>query len=414
VTFVGFGRDRSGNVAIVFALLFPVLLGGAGLAVDYAYYTAVKGELQGAADAAATAGAVSLTSAADARAAALELAHLNVASNIGAVAEENDVELGIYDPVDRGFTVSSTSPNAVRVTTGRTLARGNAPQARFSAIWGYEHQEIHAVATAVSLQTRRNCVHALNASANDAFYMSGEAELLLPTCGVQVNSTAITAARIEGSATVTSETFNLAGGYSGHGFNPAPSSGPPLPDPYADLAEPAVPPYCTYTNRSFERSASFPAGTRFCGTTSFKHGFFTFMPGVHYFTGTSITFETTGDVIANQAMFYFGPNVNTRIAGKGNFQMSAMQSGAFAGIAIFQASKSTTTPTMIIEGGASLNIDAVIYTPGTKLNMAGNSGVEVSTGFIVADTVTFRGTAQFDIAPQNSRLPRSTQSALVH
>ena len=115
MTFVGFGRDRSGNVAIVFALLFPVLLGGAGLAVDYAYYTAVKGELQGAADAAATAGAVSLTSAADARAAALELAHLNVASNIGAVAEENDVELGIYDPVDRSFTVSSTSPNAVKI-----------------------------------------------------------------------------------------------------------------------------------------------------------------------------------------------------------------------------------------------------------------------------------------------------------
>ncbi len=175
-----------------------------------------------------------------------------------------------------------------------------------------------------------------------------------------------------------------------------------------------MPPFCDHTNATFSNSASFPGGTRFCGTTSFKNGNFDFGAGVHYFTGTSVTFETTGNVTATDAMFYFGPNVTTRIAAKGSFQMSAMKTGDYAGIAIFQSRSSTTAPTMTIEGSTSLNIDAVIYTPKTRLDKGGSSGATISTGFIIADTVSFRGSASFSVAPQNSRLPRSTQSALVH
>lgn len=408
-----FTRDQSGNVALLIAFMMPVLLGGAGIAVDYAYYTVVKGELQGAADAAATAGAVSLSSATKARAVALQLAHLNIA-NVGTIADDSNVEIGIYKPADRSFTVSSAMPNAVRVTTGRTVARGNAPLAMFSSIWGHEHLEIHAAAVAVALPDRETCVYSLNAHASDAFHMVGQAKLSLPECGVQVNSNASTAARTEGSATVTSKTFNVAGGYAGRGFNPVPSKQETRPDPFAEIPEPSVPPFCNYTNAIFSNSANFPGGTRFCGTTSFQSGNFNFGAGIHYFTGTSVTFETTGNVTATDAMFYFGPNVTTRIAAKGSFQLTAMKTGDYAGIAIFQSRSSTTIPTMTIEGGASLNIDAVIYTPKTRLDMGGSSSASISTGFIIADTVSFRGSAHFAVAPQNSRLPRSTQSALVH
>lgn len=408
----GFARDQSANVAILFAILLPVLLGGAGFAVDYAHYTMVKGELQGAADAAAAAGAISLPSTTDARAAALRLAHMNVAASLGTVAEESDVELGIYNPVDRSFSVSSLLPNAVRVTTGRTVARENAPGAMFSAILGFEHQEIHAVAIAVLLQSSRSCVYALNDNVSDAFYTTGSAQLLAPTCGVQVNSSSTTAARTTGSSQVTSEVFNLVGGYSGSGFNPVPTKHAPRPDPYADIPEPVLP-ACTYTDRSFDHSMLFPAGTRFCGTTKFRNGFFTFAPGVHFFTGTSVVFETKDEVTALDVMFYVGPDVSFRMASKGAVHLSAMQSGAYAGIAIFQSRNSSTIPTMLIEGGISLKIGGAIYTPKTKLDMGGNAEVDVTVGHMIADSLTFRGKSRFKVSSQLSPRSSSNQSALV-
>jgi hypothetical protein len=413
VTFGRFARDLSGNVAILFALLLPVLVGGGGLAVDYAYYTMVKGELQGAADAAAAAGAISLPSDTAAKTAALQLAHLNVAASLGTVAEERDVELGIYNSVDRSFTVSPVAPNAVRVTTGRTVARGNAPPAMFSAIWGYEHQEIHAVAIAVLLQSNQHCIYALNASASAAFYMTGESQLLLPTCGVQVNSSSSTAAQTTGASSVTSDVFHLVGGYSGGGFNPVPTKHTPQSDPYADVPEPIVPPACTYTDWNFDFSKVFPAGTRFCGKTKFKNGSFTFAPGIHYFTGTSVSFETNGDVIAMNAMFYIGPDVDFRMAAKGVTRISAMQTGPYAGIAIFQSRNSLTPPTMLIEGGASLQVDAAIYAPKTHLDMGGKSVVDFTIGNLIADTMMFRGKSRFNVASQLSRPTGAAQSALV-
>ncbi|WP_292261933.1 pilus assembly protein TadG-related protein, partial [Mesorhizobium sp.] len=52
------GRDAGGNVAIIFALTLPIVVGGAGLGVEtsYWYYSSLK--LQATADAAAYAGAL--------------------------------------------------------------------------------------------------------------------------------------------------------------------------------------------------------------------------------------------------------------------------------------------------------------------------------------------------------------------
>lgn len=54
-------NSQRGTVAILFALLLPVLLGCAAFAIDLARINLTKAELQNAADAAALAGAHSLT-----------------------------------------------------------------------------------------------------------------------------------------------------------------------------------------------------------------------------------------------------------------------------------------------------------------------------------------------------------------
>ena len=55
-----FGRNESGAVAIITAILMVVFLGFLALAVDIGHLAAVKNELQNAADAAALAGARAL------------------------------------------------------------------------------------------------------------------------------------------------------------------------------------------------------------------------------------------------------------------------------------------------------------------------------------------------------------------
>ena len=56
-----FGRDQRGGVAIFFGFALPVLLVGAGAAVEYASLTHRRGQLQKAADTAALTAARELT-----------------------------------------------------------------------------------------------------------------------------------------------------------------------------------------------------------------------------------------------------------------------------------------------------------------------------------------------------------------
>ena len=53
---IGFLADRRGNVAMMYALTLPVLIFGAGFAIDYTHAMQVQTKLDAAADAAVLAG----------------------------------------------------------------------------------------------------------------------------------------------------------------------------------------------------------------------------------------------------------------------------------------------------------------------------------------------------------------------
>ena len=62
-----FGRDRRGNVAIIFALAILPILAGVGSAIDYAVATKIRTQLQKAADSASLASISSAVSSSAAR-----------------------------------------------------------------------------------------------------------------------------------------------------------------------------------------------------------------------------------------------------------------------------------------------------------------------------------------------------------
>src|SRR5690625_1357141 len=119
---------EKGAVALTVAIMSPVLIGMAALAVDIAYYRSVHSQLQTAADAAALAAVQRLDSETSAIAAAMDFAGRNVPANYGTVTVAENVELGIYDADTRLFTPSDgiwIDVNAVRVTAERSPSHGN-------------------------------------------------------------------------------------------------------------------------------------------------------------------------------------------------------------------------------------------------------------------------------------------------
>ncbi|NTW46821.1 MAG: hypothetical protein HGB16_01635 [Chlorobaculum sp.] len=150
-------RLQRGGVVIWFALLLPVLLGFAALAVDLTRLHLVKVELQNAADAAAMGGARSLTDAggdpfnwAAASAKALELARQNVAN--GAQIQDATIETGYWNLQTRSWadTPGTGYFPAVRATIAISGEQNNGPlNLLFAPVLGIDDTDVEATATAV-------------------------------------------------------------------------------------------------------------------------------------------------------------------------------------------------------------------------------------------------------------------------
>ena len=153
-------RFQRGGVVIWFALLLPVLLGFAALAVDLTRLHLVKVELQNAADAAAMGGARSLTDAgsvsgekfnwAAASAKALELARQNVAN--GSQIQDATIETGYWNLQSRSWadTPGTGYFPAVRATIAISGEQNNGPLGLlFAPVLGIDDTDVEATATAV-------------------------------------------------------------------------------------------------------------------------------------------------------------------------------------------------------------------------------------------------------------------------
>ena len=141
---MGVGGGGEGGVSTR-ALVLPVLVGIAGLAIDLGYVLFVQADLQAAADAAALAAASSLDDEDAASDLALEYAEKNLPSaEYGNILVASDVEFGNWDDATRTFTLGGASVNAVRVTTRRAQENGNAVSMFFAQAVGFATRDVVA------------------------------------------------------------------------------------------------------------------------------------------------------------------------------------------------------------------------------------------------------------------------------
>ncbi|WP_245473231.1 pilus assembly protein TadG-related protein, partial [Mesorhizobium sp. M7A.F.Ca.CA.002.05.1.1] len=192
-------RSTGANVATIFALTLPVVVGAAGFGVEtsYWYYNSLR--LQATADAAAYAGALEQISGSD-------------KPTIVAAATQSAASNGLGSGTIVVNTPPASGPNtakkAVEVIVGQQLDR------MFTLIFTQDKVPEQARAVAVITDASSACMLALDPSASQAALFSGSTSVKLNGCSVMSNSIASDAIKVQGSAGLQADCLISAGGVS--------------------------------------------------------------------------------------------------------------------------------------------------------------------------------------------------------
>jgi Flp pilus assembly protein TadG len=162
--FLSIIKGQKGAVAVIVALLLPVLFGVAALAVDIGYAVATKSELQNVADAAALAAVNQLgrdylalppaqqkTYVADSSAIVTvvnEIASKNLAAGINMSINAGDIVIGKWDKDTHTLTSTLNQPNAVSIVARRDGSANGPITAIFAKLFGVQTLGVSARATA--------------------------------------------------------------------------------------------------------------------------------------------------------------------------------------------------------------------------------------------------------------------------
>ncbi len=404
-------QSRAGNVAMIFALVAPVLLIAAGVAIDFQQRLGQKAALQGAADNLALRGARELL---------LENASSqNVEALILALAEKQYAgELG-------DFTVDPA------VDDGENIATVVMTQARSKSFFLSKFlptaETVEARASAQAQGVTNVCVIALEESDNDAIKTTSASRLNAPDCAILSNSTGTSGVNVSGLAKLTADLICSAGGALGGSLNYAPlpvTDCPAYDNPLADRVPPDVG-GCDHTD--LELGAPLLGGGLIGGTLSalvaaidgslqgtlLGYDRYDLQPGVycggialnsnadaHFAPGVYVIKD--GPLAVDFGARLYGLNVGFYLDGAAStFQfrkdsiihLTAPKEGLMAGLLFHEASDAPAGRTHSIESSNARQLLGTIYLPRGKFHVASVKPVADKSAYtaIVAKKFTMAG-----------------------
>jgi hypothetical protein len=272
-------------------------------------------------------------------------------------------------------------------------------------------------------QKAKACILALSPTVPGAVTVSGSTQLNLNGCDVASNSSTSDSLLMDGTAKLTTGcafTVGEAVTTTGLTLTQCPEvkeSSPPIIDPYASVAEPAVTGSCRNRNvgtpggsTTLAPSENHPSGVksmRFCNGLDVK-GNVTFGPGLYIIEGGSLTINggdlassAVAELAGSGVTFYFTNGGVPRIGGNAKLQLSAPTSGPFAGI-LFFGSRDAAGVTHQIRGTSDSTLQGALYAPASKVDFSGNSKTTGGCTQIIGRLVTVSG---------DSRLGSSCETA---
>ena len=416
----GLARDRRGALAVMLALMLPIMLGFVGLGVEVGFWYKSRRDLQSVADAAAIGGAYEVkdgfTSTTITATATTEATRngLDTASGETIAVNYQYPTSGSYTGDDNAVEVLITRP--ITLMFSRVVA----------AFYGGGTVGTSVTANARAVATLSTigeaCVLALDTSGT-GIDVGGSATITFDNCQSASNSTDADALAATGSGTLTTDCYYTAGGVSDTSqmtFDTdctAKTSAAALPDPYSTLAGPGGTCAAGYesgythnvtTSVAIGHTAGSPDYVNpfvICGDLWIKKGTVTLNPGLYVIDGGDLKSNATGSfvgtgvtiVLRNEARInnFNGSSTVTLSA-----PVPADSAGGWEGILFYQdrdtSSACTGNNCNTLNGNSSTTFQGAVYFPNQEINFSGGNEGTSTCLQIVALRVGFSGNSALD------------------
>jgi Flp pilus assembly protein TadG len=374
---------RRGNVAVVFALATPLVIGGAALSVETSYQYNQHTKLQAAADAAAYAGALEDR-------AGSSVATITSAATATAIANGWSATGGAIQVNTPPTSGANRTSNAVEVVLISRLPRF------FTALFVPGPLSERTRAVAIYQTAADACVLALSKSAPQSVQVQGSAALTLSGCDVMSNSVASDAVNVWGSAKLSADCVVSVGGITNKGGLtvtgcPGPiTQAPRAADPFAGLPVPSPGAKQTVPNGPATLSPGwYSKGMNLSGT-------YTLQPGVYYVSGNDLKIGANASVSGAGVTIFLAAGSQVNMNGNATANLSAPTSGPYSGILFFGDPASTGGDNQF-NGTASSSLQGDLYFPTQQVTYQGNFSSSNGCMQIVADTVVWTGNATVSV-----------------
>jgi Flp pilus assembly protein TadG len=393
-------KDSSGNALMLVAVGVPMLIGGAGAAVDIAQWYAWKRELQQATDQGALA-------------AAWALSNPNSRTSYttrGTQDYNNNLAL------TRGFASTPTFQLAsyANGSNNSVIVRARATRALpFSSFITGSAVTI-GVRSQASFQAGQNytaCLIAVGDSGT-TFSVGGNANVQA-RCGLAALSCSDDAITIDGSATVVTDSIATCGTASVPAANESvlTEKVTGLTDTFSDLSPPDNPTERTYAcARNNKITQASPLAGTYQGLTVRCRT--TFGPGIYVIDGGTLDLTGNFTVTGSNVMFVLRKGATLKLGGSGNgntLSLTPMQASDFvalgysttlanryANMLIFEDRNSNPSEDHMINGNSNSMFQGTIYLPKGTARLNGTTSISSSCLQISARRINVLGNAYLD------------------
>jgi Flp pilus assembly protein TadG len=398
-----FVRDNGGNFAILTALAMVPLLGAASVAVDFTNANLEATKLQESLDSAALA-AVRLYGEGHSEAEATQLANAMISVNWDAAAAPS-LHIG-YSQVGQQITAAADYAFNYQPVF---LARLSFPISRRSS---------------ASYETgTQACILALNPTADRAVEVSGSSKVDTSGCSITANSRSNEAIYVSGSGTLKTECLYTPGEVSASPSSIDLACGKPREktsaaiDPFTRKTMPTAGQWvdlsgcgqnfvgggggggtCNGTGKTPSKPPTGYAVALKPGTYNGLEikGKVTLQPGNYLIDGDKLKFDATSVVTGDGVTFFLLNGAEIDIHGGSTFNVTAPNSGAWAGFSIVADRRNTASA--IINGNSSSHLNGIIYMPAAaEIQYAGNGATTGECIRIIAQQITMTGNSTFKL-----------------
>ncbi|MCH7942184.1 MAG: Tad domain-containing protein [Proteobacteria bacterium] len=431
-----FCRETGGAMAILVALLMPMVIGMMGLTVDVGVWYAEKRSLQDTTDAASLAGGFEIANGAD--------------STSVIAAAEADAARNDYDPETDEIFVNNpptSGPNAGNDGSVEVIITRQMPlffTTAFFKLIGATTRMFNATARSVVNTDFEDefCILGLNPGNVVGVSVTGNGTATLD-CGVAVNAQGNSALNVQGNATLTTTSITTIGSIGPGGGTINSTSPPrrqnnPIADPYGTLDTPDFagtgflnPPVIGVNNKGedvFEDidedcdrgtikkgytatddlDASDFGGTMvICGDLTFEAGTtINLAPGIYIINQGDFKINANASVIGDDVTIILTSSDNAndtgrfQVNGGASIELSAPTTdpaGApgFSGVLFYQdrIAPNCTVNCNVFNGGSELDLEGALYFPSQDLSFSGGSSIGDGCTQLVASTVSIGGDA---------------------